>query len=212
MTGGVDTGFLALFLDATDLPAAMTLYDRRDGVGDPDDPTFSLHGGRNIGMMKWEGTADSLLRLFIDIRWLFPNPESATAYHLATLKAKSEGKPEVSASENVGDDCHVYSYPSGQVLGAAQGIFSRTLGEQSQVARGIARAIADMPNDAFIFLFTSGPVAVKFFAVLSSSPAARDRGPVAVYKLAGRIAERIDGSYSTGARKAVPWWKRFLNV
>lgn len=212
MTRHVGATFPTLFLDAADLPAGMTLYgDRRDGVSDPDDPSFAHHGGQNIGMTKWEGTNDSLLRLFVDIRWLFPDTQSATAYHLATLQAKSEGKPENLAAKTIGDSCHIYSYPSGQALGAVQGLFTRALGGRSQIVRGIDRAIADMSDDAFIYLFTRGPVAVKYFAVLGTSPAARDTGPSAVHHLAARIVGRIESTFLTSAsRKPAPWWKKFI--
>ena len=208
MPPGSQFNFAALFLDATDLPADMNLYlDRRDGVNDPDDPEFAVRGGCNIGMTKWEGTNDSLLRLLVDIRWMFPDPQSATAYHLATLKAKGEGKPEIFTAKKVGDDCHIYNYPSGQNLGAMQGIFSRSLGRQSQIVRRIDGAIADMPNDAFIYLFTCGSVVVKLFAVLGPSPFACKEGPAVVYKSAYRIVGRIDNTFPADTRKVGVWLK-----
>ena len=180
---------------------------------DPDDPAFARHGGRNIGMTKWEGNDDGcLLRVFVDIRWLFPDPRSATAYHLATLQAKAEGKPHDATAKPVGDGCHVYSYPSGGALGAAQGIFNGALGDNHPFARGIERAIADMPDDSFIYLFTRGAVAVKFLAVLGPSMAARDGCRAAVHQLAERIVTRLDSAFPAGARKAAPWWRGFTGA
>lgn len=213
MRGDVDALFRTLFLDAADLPATMTLYgDRRDGVSDPSDPSFGHHQGQHIGMTKWDGTDTSLFRLFVDIRWLFPDAGCATAYHLATLQAKSEGKPENPTARKIGDDCQIYSYASGQALGAAQGIFTRVLGDQHQIVRGIDRAISDMPVDAFIYIFTRGRVAVKSFAVLGSSAAALETGPAIVQSLAERAIGRIERAFPTSpVRQPAAWWKKLFS-
>ena len=214
MTRDDDDIFPALFLEAKDMPSQMTLYgDYRIGFSEPGDQAYYDHGGLKAGMTKWEGPRESTLRLLVDIRWLFPDAHSATAYHLATLQAKSEGKPENQTAQKIGGNCHIYSFPSGQELGAVQGIFARALGDRNQMARGIRRAIAGMPDDAFIYLFTKGPVAVKCFAVLGSSPTAVETRKSAVHVVAERIVSRIDGAFPNDAsnRPAV-WWKKFFSI
>ncbi len=157
MTGTIDDAFPALFLGAEDLPGNMALAnDLRVGFKDAEDPAYLRHGGRNVGMMKWEGTESGVFGLFVDIRWLFPDAQSATAYHLETLQAKAEGKPENLTAEKVGSDCRVYSFPSGQILAPAQDIFAKALGKDHQFARGLSDAIAKMPDDGFIYLLRWG--------------------------------------------------------
>jgi hypothetical protein len=62
---------------------------------------------------------------------------------------------------------------------------ARVLGDGNQMVRGIKRAIAGMSDDAFIYLFTKGPAAaVKYFAVLGSSPTATEMRKSAVHVVA----------------------------
>jgi hypothetical protein len=209
-----DDVFSALFLEAKDMPSQMTLYgDHRIGFSEPADQAYKDHGGLKVGLTKWDGSKENTLLLLFDIRWLFPDAQSATAYHLATLQAKSEGKPENQTAQKIGDNCHIYSFPSGQELGAAQDIFAGAFGDDNQMARGLGRVIAGMPDDAFIYLFTKGPVAVKYFAVLGSSPAAIETRKSAVHAVAERIVGRIDGAFANDAsNKPAVWWKRLFSI
>jgi hypothetical protein len=165
-------------------------------------------------MTKWDGPKENTLLLLVDIRWLFPDAQSATAYHLATLQAKSEGKPENQTAQKIGDNCHIYSFPSGQELAVAQEMFAPVLGEGHQMLRGIKRAIAGMPDDAFIYLFTKGPVAVKCFALLGSYPSVIATRKAAVHVMAERIVSRIDDAFPNDAsnRPAVVWWKKLFSI
>jgi hypothetical protein len=207
MTRNDDDVFPALFLEAKDMPSQMTLYgDHRIGFSEPGDQAYNYHGGLKAGVTKWEGSKADSLRLIVDIRWLFSDAQSATAYHLATLQAKSEGKPESQTAQKIGDNCHIYSFPSGQELAVAQGIFTRALGPGNPMAQGIGRAIAGMPDDTFIYLFTKGPVAVKFFAVLGSSPTAIETGKSAVHVVAERIVKRIDDAFPNDASNRPAVW------
>jgi hypothetical protein len=214
MTRNGDDIFSALFLEAKDMPSQMTLYgDRRIGFSEPGDQAFNNHGGLKAGMTKWDGLKENTLLLLVDIRWLFPDAQSATAYHLATLQAKSEGKPESQAAQKIGDNCHIYSFPSGQELAVAQGIFAGAFGGDDQMARGIGRVIAGMPDDAFIYLFTRGRVAVKYFAVLGSSRTAIEARKSAVHIVAERIVSKIDEAFPNDAsNKPVAWWKKLFSV
>jgi hypothetical protein len=210
MMGNQDDLFAALFLEADDMPSPMTLYgDRRIGFSEPGDQAYRQHGGLRVGMTKWDGADDSAFRLLVDIRWLFPDARSATAYHLETLQAKCEGKPENQTAARIGGDCRVYSYPSGQALGAARGIFAGALGEGHQMTRGISRAIAEMPEDAFIYLFTRGPVAVKYFAVLGSVGTNKS----AVQIVAERIVQKIDAAFpGASGGKPAAWWRQLFSL
>jgi hypothetical protein len=206
--------FTELFLDAEDLPSQMLLYgDRRIGFSEPADQAYHSYGGLKAGMTQWEGPRENTLRLLVDIRWLFSDARFATAYHLATLQAKSEGKRENQTAHKIGDDCHVYSFPSGQELAVAQGVFAGALGDDSQMARGIGRAIAEMPDDAFIYLFTRGPVAVKCFAVLGTLPMAIETRKSAVHAVAKRIVSRIDRAAfpNFAGKKPAVWWRRIFS-
>jgi hypothetical protein len=214
MTRNDDDIFSALFLEAKDMPSQMTLYgDHRIGFSEPGDQAYNDHGGLKAGMTKWDGSKANTLLLLVDIRWLFPDARSATAYHLATLQAKSEGKPENQTAQKIGDNCHIYSFPSGQELAVAQDIFVPVLGEGHQMVRGVKRAIAGMPDDAFIYLFTKGPVAVKYFAVLGASPTAIETRKSAVHAVAQRIASRIDRAFPNNAsNKPAAWWKKLFSI
>jgi hypothetical protein len=126
----------ALFLEAKDMPSKMTLYgDRRIGFSEPGDQAYKDRGGLKAGMTKWDGPKESTLLLLVDIRWLFPDAQSATAYDLATLQAKSGGKPENQTAQKIGDNCHIYSFASGQELAVAQKMFGPVLGDGDQMVR-----------------------------------------------------------------------------
>ena len=214
MTRNDDDIFSALFLEAKDMPSQMTLYgDRRMGFSEPGDQAYNDHGGLKAGMTKWDGPKQNTLLLLVDIRWLFPDARSATAYHLATLQAKSEGKPENQTAQKIGDNCHIYSFPSGQELAVAQEMFAPVLGKDNQMLRGIKRVIAGMPDDAFIYLFTRGPVAVKYFAVTGSYPSVIETRKSAVHVVAERIVSKIDEAFPNAASdKPVAWWKRLFSI
>jgi hypothetical protein len=64
-------------------------------------------------------------------------------------------------------------------------MFAPVLGDGNQMVRGHGRAIAGMPDGAFIYIFTKGPVAVKYFAVLDSSPTAIEARKSAVHVRCG---------------------------
>jgi hypothetical protein len=205
-----DDVFSSLFLNADDLPQQMQLYgDRRVGFSESGDQAYVRYGGLKVGMTKWDGPTDGAVQLLVEIRWLFPDAQSATAYHLETLQMKSENKPENRSARKFGDNCHVYSFPSGQGLGVAQKIFVQALGQDHQMARGMERAVNEMPDDAFIYLFTRGRVAVKYFVVLGSAPASAGAGDPAVHALAERIVQRIDRN--DAGNKSVAWWKKLFS-
>jgi hypothetical protein len=208
-----DDVFSSLFLDADDLPQQMKLYgDRRVGFSETGDQAYRRYGGLKVGMTKWDGPKEGAVQLLVDIRWLFPDAQSATAYHLETLQMKSENKPENHSARKIGDNCHVYSFPSGQELGAAQRIFVQALGEDHQMARGMGRAINEMPDDAFIYLFTRGRVAVKYFVVLSAALASTDTGKSTIYDLAEQIVRKVDRAFPNDAdNMRRPWWKRMFS-
>ncbi|WP_158815795.1 hypothetical protein [Methylocapsa sp. S129] len=208
MAGSHDDLFSALFLEAGDMPFPMTLYgDLRLGFSEPGDQAYREHGGLKVGMTKWDGGEGSPFQMLFDIRWLFPDARSATAYHLETLQAKCEGKPENQTAARIGGDCRVYSYPSGQALGAARGIFAGALGEGHQMTRGISQAIAAMPDDAFIYLFTRGPVAVKYVAVLISAKTDKST----VQAAAERIVQKIDAAFPGAEGRQATWWRKLFS-
>jgi hypothetical protein len=64
-------------------------------------------------------------------------------------------------------------------------MFAPVLGDGNRMVRGHGRAIAGMPDGAFIYIFTKGPVAVKYFAVLDSSPTAIEARKSAVHVRCG---------------------------
>jgi hypothetical protein len=211
MTRNDDDIFSALFLEAKDMPSRMTLYgDRRIGFSEPGDQAFNDHGGLKFGMTKWDGPNENTLLLLVDIRWLFPDAKSATAYHLATLQAKSEGKPENQTARKIGDNCHIYSFPSGQELAVAQQMLGPVLG--GDTVRGIERAIAGMPDDAFIYLFTKGPVAVKYFAVLGSYPSVIATRNAAAHVMVERIVSKIESAFPNDASNKQAWWKKLFSI
>src|ERR1700748_2309861 len=130
MPSNDDEAFSALFLEAADLPQQMQLYgDRRIGFSEATDQSYSRHGGLKVGMTKWDGPTGGAVQLLVDIRWLFPDAQSASAYQLEKLQMKSENKPENHTARKLGDNCHVYSFPSGQGLASAQQIFAKALGD-----------------------------------------------------------------------------------
>lgn len=202
MTSTEDDVSSALFLEAKDMPSQMTLYgDRRIGFSEPGDQAFKDHGRLKAGMTKWSGPKENTLLLLVDIRWLFPDAQSATAYHLATLQAKSEGKPENQTAQKIGDNCHIYSFPSGQELAVAQQMFGPVLG--GDTVRDIERAIAGMPDDAFIYLFTKGPV--KYFAVLGSYPSVIATRNTAAHVMVERIVSKIESAFPNDASNKQVW-------
>jgi hypothetical protein len=210
MTDTVD--FRALFLEASELPAKMTLLkDQRSGFTEAGDHAYRRHRGQHVGMMVWEGADDQPIRLLVDIRWLFPDAEAAAAYHLATLQAKAEGKPENPTLQKFGQNCHTYSYPSGRGLSQVEDIFAQVLGAQHAMARGLGDAIAKMPDDGFIFLFTLGPVAVKSLVLLNNQPAAAAHA-APVQEVMKQIVSRVDRlipQIATG--KPQSWWKKLTS-
>jgi hypothetical protein len=212
MTRKDDDIFSALFLEAKDMPSQMRLYgDRRIGFSEPGDQAYKDHGGLKAGMTKWDGPKENTLLLLVDIRWLFPDARSATAYHLATLQAKSEGKPENQTAQKIGDNCHIYSFASGQELAVAQEMLGPTFGDDA--VRGIERAISGWPHDAFIYLFTKGPVAVKYFAVLGSYPSVIATRHAAAHVMVERIVSKIDDAFPNDAsKKPAAWWKKFFSI
>jgi hypothetical protein len=94
----------------------------------------------------------------------------------------------------------------------AQEMFAPVLGDGNPMVRGIKRAIAGMPDDAFIYLFTKGPVAVKYFALLGSSPTAIETRKSAVHVVAERIVSRIDDAFSNDASNKQVWWKTLFSI
>src|SRR5205823_13622071 len=87
-----DEAFLALFLEAPDLPDGLTLTDdSRDQGVDSADRAFEEYGGLKSGLRVWRGRLGDPVDQLVDIRWLFPSAQAADAYHRATLLSNSEG-------------------------------------------------------------------------------------------------------------------------
>lgn len=128
-----------LYCTAEDLPPGVTLLQNSLDLGsDPGDYAFGPCLGRHAGLRVWQGDDDLTIQRICDIRFVFPDAESAALYHRERLLANSEASPPLADAVQVGDECHVFG-----------GIRS--------IAPGIDIAMV-------YYLFRVGPVVVKLFA------------------------------------------------
>ncbi|MBI2761023.1 MAG: hypothetical protein HYX51_06315, partial [Chloroflexi bacterium] len=196
--------YLATFLTAEAFPAGFKMWqDSRTRGPDPGDAAFRQYGGLQSGGARW-GPADERLapiNRIIDVRWLFPTAQAATAYHRATLQANAEGMSLVQGAPALGTDCHAFRWDAGWMSAQITGRHE--------------------PSYTCMYLFTVGPVVVKFFAAggFGEHPTLEE-----TYAIARHIPPRILAATGTAgggrsqSREAVageqagrPWWRRLFS-
>jgi hypothetical protein len=159
----------------------MTMtQDSRGRGADPGDTAFGQHGGLDSGGAVWHGPQIAPIFRLVDIRWVFPSVEAATAYHRETLWANAEHTAPVPNAPVVGTDCHVFGGLF-EPLGPGTGLTS------------------------YFYLFTVGPVVVKLYAADFDGRSLR---PELLTPIAQNIVRRISaalGQASAPAKK--PWWR-----
>ena len=131
-------------------------------------------------MTVWNGPRDAAIHRLVDIRWVFPTPQAATAYHHQTMFANAEMMPEVQGAPRVGTDCRVFGGLF-EPLGPGTGITS------------------------YFYLFTVGNVVVKLYAADFDGKSLR---PDLVTPIAQSIVRRISAAQGGSAAPAKkPWWR-----
>jgi hypothetical protein len=113
-----EAGYLALFLSSDDLPGLTVAQDSRMPGPFAADDAFVQLGGTRTGMVRWQGRKGDPIQALVDIRWVFPDEDAASAYHRHRLGANSEGQPPVPDAPLVGDECAVHG---GTVTGLPAG-------------------------------------------------------------------------------------------
>ena len=162
---------LALYLDEGDLPPPMKLVqDSRDSKPDPDDDQFDPLGGIHTGFCAWVSDAFQPIWRLVDIRFVFSDPASASAYHRIQLPKNSEGQPPVSEVEMVGEECHVFG------------------GTRQAELNDVQMAVT-----SYFYIYRVGSVVVKLFAAQGVESQV-ELQPKHLLPLAKRIAERIEAA------------------
>jgi hypothetical protein len=91
-----DDRWASLFLDSGDLMGFELSEDQRmQEAFPPDDRSYVSNRGLMWGSATWSGRPSWPIGKIVDTRWLFPSPEAAEAYAVATVNAAAEGLPPV---------------------------------------------------------------------------------------------------------------------
>lgn len=163
--------YLALFLDAHEVPPALRRVQDTRLQRPDDDDAFAELGGLASGFAAWQGDQDQTVARIVDIRILFPRADDAARYHERRLTHNSEGRPEIAGVPGVGDECRVFGGT-----------------DRLQALPGVT-----VEMTAFFYIFRVGRVVVKLFVmqgVQAAQPLALER----VRALAERCAERARAS------------------
>jgi hypothetical protein len=159
--------YLATYLDQADLPEMHRVQDSRLSGPDKGDAPFAVHGGQFSGLQVWMGADDAVVWRLVDIRFAFPDPACAAAYHRERLRVNAEGHPGVRGAPFVGRGCTVF--------GGVQAI----------------PVHPDLTMTSYFYLFRVSSVLVKLFAAQSAALAPGTLCPLRLTPLARRIEARI---------------------
>lgn len=168
---GIDEkDFLALFLEASDLPPGLkNAQDSRLGKPDPSDRKFVRLGGRRDGFMVWMAPKqDKLVWRVVDSRTVFPNADAAKSYMAASLGELAEGYPEMRTKLKIGEDFHLF-------------------GPENKTARALGLSMR-----GYVFVFRQNNVLVKLF-VASGKKSKTRLTPEAVVPICDKILQRLGG-------------------
>jgi hypothetical protein len=157
----------ALFLQPADFTSRMQKANDYRRMGSPPaDAAFAKHRGLHFGFASWQSPpGPGAFWQVVDIRWVFPTPAQAAAYHEATLRAHSEGAPRIDGAPPPRDavDVHVF---------------------------GGARTSKGIPISNYFYIFRVGRVVVKLFVAAAPDPT-RSLQPSWVVRLAEKAVARV---------------------